>query len=115
MTAFLVQHGPLVACLVACTVCTVGPRLLPLYAMRKNLPDWLKDWLEFVPAAVMAALVIPDVFFYEGAFNPNPLDNLFLLAGLLAIGVSALTRNFFATIVFAMAFVAGVRWLGWMA
>ena len=80
--------------------------------LNQPLPSWLKDWLNFIPAAVMAALVAPDVFLYGGSFNPNPLDNLFLLAAIAATVFCLIVRNFFATIVFAMAFVAGMRYFG---
>lgn len=99
-------------CILLCTLVTWLPRLLPLYVFSRDLPSWLKDWLNFIPAAVMAALVAPDVFLYGGSFNPNPLDNLFLLAALAATVFGLIVRNFFATIVFAMAFVAVIRSLG---
>ena len=65
------------------------------------MPPLLRHWLSFVPVAVMAALVGPDVFFYEGHFNAG-LSNLFLMvslpallvAPLLAILASALTVAF---------------------
>ena len=104
MIAYIESHTPLLLCLLACTAVTVLPRIIPFYVLRSTLPGWLRDWLNFVPAAVMAALVFPDVFFYQGNFSPNPLENLF----------SVITKNFFGTIVFAMAFVAGMRYLGWM-
>ncbi len=95
-----------------CTLVTLTPRALPLYIFSRNTPAWLKAWLNFVPAAVMAALVVPDLFFYGGSFNASPLDNLFLLAGLCTIVFCAVTKNFVATIVFGMAFVAAARYFG---
>ena len=114
MIAYIESHTPLLLCLLACTAVTVLPRIIPFYVLRSTLPGWLRDWLNFVPAAVMAALVFPDVFFYQGNFSPNPLENLFLMAAICTLLFSVLTKNFFGTIVFAMAFVAGMRYLGWM-
>ena len=72
----------------------------------------VKTWLNYIPAAVMAALVAPDLLFYGGTFNPDPLDNVFLLAGIASMIFAIVSKNFFATIVFAMAFVAGMRYFG---
>ena len=109
MIAYIESHTPLLLCLLACTAVTVLPRIIPFYVLRSTLPGWLRDWLNFVPAAVMAALVFPDVFFYQGNFSPNPLENLFLMAAICTLLFSVITKNFFA-----MAFVAGMRYLGWM-
>ncbi|HWI41323.1 MAG TPA: AzlD domain-containing protein [Verrucomicrobiae bacterium] len=41
---------------------TYLPRWLPLAVLsRRKLPDWLVTWLEFVPAAILAALVAPEL------------------------------------------------------
>ena len=88
MIAYIESHTPLLLCLLACTAVTVLPRIIPFYVLRSTLPGWLRDWLNFVPAAVMAALC--------------------------TLLFSVITKNFFDAIVFAMAFVAGMRYLGWM-
>ena len=72
----------------------------------------MKTWLNYIPAAVMAALVAPDLLFYGGTFNPDPLNNVFLLAGIASMIFAIVSKNFFATIVFAMAFVASMRYFG---
>ena len=36
------------------------------------------------------------------------------MAAICTLLFSVITKNFFGTIVFAMAFVAGMRYLGWM-
>ena len=111
MIAYIESHTPLLLCLLACTAVTVLPRIIPFYVLRSTLPGWLREELI---GAVMAALVFPDVFFYQGNFSPNPLENLFLMAAICTLLFSVITKNFFGTIVFAMAFVAGMRYLGWM-
>ena len=63
--------------------------------------------------ACTAVTVLPRIF-YQGNFSPNPLENLFLMAAICTLLFSVITKNFFGTIVFAMAFVAGMRYLGWM-
>ena len=41
---------------------TYLPRWLPLFLLsRRPLPGWLVDWLDFIPAAILSALVLPAV------------------------------------------------------
>ncbi len=91
---------------------TAGPRLFPLYLLRKEPPSLLRDWLGFVPAAVMAALLAPDALFYGGTLSLDPSSNLFLAATLATLLFARLVPNYFAVIVFGMAFVALARLLG---
>ncbi len=109
--------SPAAQCLLValCVAVTLIPRAAPLYLFSRSTPEWLKAWLDFVPAAVMAALVAPDIFFHGGTFSASPLDNLFLTAGLATTVFCALTKNFVATIVFGMAFVALARLFGFGA
>lgn len=99
-------------CVGVCFLATALPRILPLYAFSRELPAALKTWLNYIPAAVMAALVAPDLLFYGGSFNVSLTDNLFLVAGIASMLFAIISRNFFATIIFAMAFVAAMRFLG---
>lgn len=105
----------MVLCVLLCALATWLTRILPLYCLARDMPRFVKDWLDFVPAAVMAALVAPDVLFYGGDLNPDPTTNLFLVAALAAIAFAMFVKNFFATIVFAMAFVAAARYFGILA
>ncbi len=51
---------------------TYLPRALPLVALsRRRLPDWLVEWLELIPAALLAALVVPSLL---AAPAPRALD-----------------------------------------
>jgi len=41
---------------------TYLPRWLPLFLLsRRPIPAWLVDWLDFIPAAILSALVLPAV------------------------------------------------------
>lgn len=43
-------------------VVTYIPRWLPLYYLsRRRLPQWFVDWLELLPAAILSALVLPEL------------------------------------------------------
>ena len=92
------QHAELLFCLVGCMLVTVIPRVGPvMYLHAESLPDLLRHWLSFVPVAVMAALLGPDVFIYQGEF----------------MLVAWWSKSFFGTIAFSMGFVALMRYLGW--
>lgn len=55
-------------------IVTYFPRLLPLlFLSRKELPLWLEAWLDFIPAAILSALIFPSLI---TAGNPRHLDLL---------------------------------------
>ena len=46
------------------------PRWLPLaYLAHRKLPDWLVDWLGFIPVAIMASLLAPALFVDGGSLT----------------------------------------------
>ncbi len=72
-----------------------------LFGRLETVPDRLAFLLRFVPAAVLAALVVPAVVAPAGTvFGADPPR---LVAALVATGVAWRTRNLFATIVVGMA------------
>ena len=85
--------GNMMICVGVCVLATVLPRILPLYAFSRELPAFVKTWLNYIPAAVMAALVAPDLLFYGGTFNPDPLNNVFLLAGIAGFPTALTLRS----------------------
>jgi branched-subunit amino acid transport protein len=51
-------RAELLALVLACAAVTAAPRVLPLVVLsRLELPGWLRDWLGFVPVAVLSALL----------------------------------------------------------
>ncbi|RPH51593.1 MAG: AzlD domain-containing protein [Desulfobacteraceae bacterium] len=41
---------------------TYLPRLIPVYYLSgRNLPGWLIEWLDLIPAAVLGALLLPEL------------------------------------------------------
>jgi branched-subunit amino acid transport protein len=41
-------------------IVTYLPRWIPLiFLSRRRLPTWLRQWLDFIPAAVLSALILP--------------------------------------------------------
>jgi branched-subunit amino acid transport protein len=69
---------------------------------RIELPQIVHRALRFIPAAVLAALVLPALVRPEGAIDFSP-HNLRLIAGLLAAAVALLTRNVLFTLGAGMA------------
>lgn len=69
---------------------------------RAELPVSLRRMLRFVPAAVLSALVAPELLMHSGALDLS-LGNTRLIAGLLAVVVAWLTKNTLVTILVGMA------------
>ena len=76
-----------------------------LLGERMRLPPWLRRALDYVPAAVLAALVLP-VFVHPG-MAWGATDTARLLAGALAAAVAYRTRSVPATLAVGM----GALWL----
>lgn len=96
---------PLTAWLLICglAVTSFVPRgSFILFLQRLPLPAVVQRGMRFVPAAVFAALVIPDIAFAGGALRLG-LENPKLIAVLVAGPVAWRTRNTLATIVAGMA------------
>ena len=94
------------------TLLTLISKICPIVILSgDNIPSLVKRWLNFVPVAVMAALVGPDIFFYQGKFNIG-LNNLFLLVSIPVIFVAWKTSNYFITIAVGILLVIICRQLG---
>jgi len=88
---------------------TYIPRLLPAWFLRgKTLHPFIEAWLNYVPVAVLAALLLPSLLVADGQFNLQ-WSNLYLWAALPAGLVAWKTRSMFATILVGMALVAIIR------
>ena len=81
---------------------TFLPRWLPLvYLTKRNLPSWLVEWLDLIPAAILSALLLPELI-TSGA--PRILD---LLRPELAVAVptflfAIFTKSLGGTVVVGM-------------
>ncbi|MFC5452777.1 AzlD domain-containing protein [Paenibacillus aestuarii] len=84
--------------IVGSSIVTVLPRVLPLIVLsRIQLPDWGMRWLNYVPVAVMAALVGQELLLQDG--NISILHNIELLAALPTFAVAIFTRSLLGTVV----------------
>ncbi|AFZ67210.1 putative membrane protein [Deinococcus peraridilitoris DSM 19664] len=72
-----------------------------LFLGERRLPAWLTEALAFVPAAVLSALVLPELLWRGGHVDVS-FDNARLWAGLLAIVVAWRWRNVLLTLLVGM-------------
>jgi branched-subunit amino acid transport protein len=68
---------------------------------RFEMPGWFRRALRFVPAAVLSAIVAPELALRGGALAA-PWANPQLLSGALAVAVAWKTRNVVLTILAGM-------------
>lgn len=88
-------------------VITYVIRLLPIWLMeRLSISQSWRQTLRFVPAAVLSAIIFPELFMPGGSLDFS-LGNERLLAGLFAILVAWRSNNILATLAVGMA----VLWL----
>ncbi len=103
-------HLELALCTGGMLLGTFLPRVLPMTLLAgRPLPEAARVWLGFVPAAILAALVAPEIFLVDGKLALS-MDNTFLVAALPSIFVAWKTRSLFATLAAGMASVALLRW-----
>ncbi|RJG10018.1 AzlD domain-containing protein [Pseudomonas cavernicola] len=75
-----------------------------------RFPPLVLQGLHYVPAAVLTAIVVPGMLLPDGQHLAFNLDNAYLLAGLGAILIAALSRNLLATIGGGLLLFFLLRW-----
>lgn len=63
-----------------------------------RFPPLVRQGLHYVPTAVLTAIVVPGMLLPDGTHWQWSLDNAYLLAGIVSIGIAAFSRNLLATI-----------------
>ncbi len=77
---------------------------------RITLSDPVQQALRFVPAAVLSAIIAPEMFRPGGVLDVS-LGNARMVAGLVAIVVAWKTQNVLLTIGLGMLVMWGMQWL----
>ncbi|GHV53882.1 branched-chain amino acid ABC transporter [Synergistales bacterium] len=103
--------------IIGCAVVTQLEKGAPFWLLGgRKLNPVIEKWLSFVPAAVLTALLIPEVLMrklpdggYALFISP---DNVFLLASAPAVFIAWKWNSFFGAIVAGMASVALLRYFG---
>ena len=86
-------------------------RFLPFWALSKRpLNPVAARWLGYVPPAVLAALLAPDLAPKPGTFPAS--SGLFCLAALVTLAAALKTRSLLGSVATGMAVVAGARYFG---
>jgi branched-subunit amino acid transport protein len=66
------MKGEIIPIIIGMGVVTYIPRWLPLFFLsRRRLPPWLVLWLDFIPAAILSALILPAIL---TAGSPRQLE-----------------------------------------
>lgn len=91
---------------------TYLPRAIPVVALAsRSLPEAVVRWLSYVPAAVLAAMLGPELLLANGRIDLST-DNVFLLASIPSLLVARLTNSFFGAVFTGIGCVALLRYLG---
>lgn len=80
-------------------VVTYLPRALPLTILSKvKLPQFILDVLQYIPVAILGALLLPSILMPEGTLNIS-LSNYTLITAVITCIVAFSFRKLFVTIV----------------
>ncbi len=100
----------LALCTLGMSIGVILPRMLPITLLAKRkMPEKIQIWLSYVPVAILASLVAPEIFMQGEKFFFS-FDNLFLLAFLPTLLVAYFSKNMFLTLSSGMIFVALLRY-----
>jgi branched-subunit amino acid transport protein len=77
---------------------------------RARLPERVRRLLRFVPAAVLSAIIAPELLLHPGGLDLSPANSR-LLAGLLAVLVAWWTKNTLVTILVGTGFMLALQLL----
>ena len=80
--------------IIGMAVVTYLPRFLPILLLsKKEISPSFSRWMSFIPVSIFAALVASDVFFWEGSFDLNAVQNIKLLPSVLVLFVAYRTKS----------------------
>ena len=90
---------------------TYLPRALPLlYLAQRKLPQWLVDWLDLIPVAILSALLAPTLF-TDATTRSLAFGKLELLVAIPTLLFALKTRSLGGTVLVGML----LYWVGGMA
>ncbi len=76
-----------------------------------KVPTWLTGSLKYVAAAVLPALIVPDVLFRDLAAGDS-LNTYRIIAAIIASVFALKTKNIFGTMIVGMAALWLLKWWG---
>jgi branched-subunit amino acid transport protein len=90
---------------------TFGLRFSLIYLFgRFEVPETMRRALHYVPPAVLSAIIVPELLIRDGSVSLS-LENIRLLAGIIAIITAWVSRNTLLTILIGMAALLILGWL----
>ena len=96
---------------IAAGLLTYGMRLFFILLVgKKEIPTNVKNTLQFVPPAVLTAIIIPDVLFSDNVLNIS-MSNYRIFATILACFVAWKTKNAILTVVIGMLVIWSLQYL----
>ncbi|WP_448213564.1 AzlD domain-containing protein [Colwellia sp. MEBiC06753] len=89
--------------LIGMFIVTFGVRYV-LFAMADTIvfPHWLKRALNYVPIAVLTAIIFPAVFMPKGQIWLS-LENAYIIGAIVAVLVSVWRKNMLLTVIIGLA------------
>ncbi|WP_432700309.1 AzlD domain-containing protein [Kluyvera cryocrescens] len=103
------ERNILLAILASAAV-TALMRVVPVLLLsRFRMPPVLQQWLSFIPAAIMAAIITAELL-GKPALNSSGIS-ISLLAAAVATLVGVLSRSLFATVLAGMVAFTGLSYL----
>lgn len=97
--------------IIGASIVTLIPRVLPLMLLsRIQIPDWGMRLLNYVPIAVMAALVGQELLMENGELSPLQ-NNLELLAALPTFVTALVTRSLLGTVMVGIITIMLLRYI----
>lgn len=88
------------------------PRILPAWFLaHRELSNLFKEWLSYIPVAVLSAMLLPSIFLKDKAVHLG-FDNIFLWASIPTLWVALKTKNIFLTVALGMLMIAIARFYG---
>lgn len=92
-------------------IVTFGPRYAPFaLAGRIKLPSWVVVALDFVPIAVLTAIIVQVSAIRDGQIS-FALDNHHLTAALVATVIALTSKNLFMTVLGGLLVFGGLKWV----
>lgn len=97
--------------MVGMLVVTYLPRVLPIWWLSsKTLPPVVIRWLQYVPVAVLSAMLLPALVIQDGHFSVG-MQNVCFWAAWPTLLVTWKTRSFFGAVLVGMGLVALARYI----
>ena len=83
-------------------IVTYLPRMLPLTILSKReIPEILKTFLAYIPAAILSALFFSSIIIAEDKINIS-LSNPLFMTSLITLPIALKYRNMFVTVLMGM-------------